>query len=263
MTLPTLSFALLLVAAAFQAVFAFKRKGGLDPVSPFLLGASIALLALTLGIRTVGMSFPAITNLYESLVFFSLAVSAVALAFRLFRRPRISPLVLFGSTVAAAALLALASSPLAPKEVLPPVPALRSYWLVLHVSLAFVGESFFVVAFVSSLLFLATGDGERRTFLDRITYTAIGIGYPIFTAGALVFGAVWAQVAWGSWWSWDPKETWSLVTWLIFSLYLHLRLIRKRTDSLPSIVAAAGFLFALFTFLGVNFLLPGLHAYGG
>ena len=144
----------------------------------------------------------------------------------------------------------------------PPIPALQSHWLVLHVTFSFIGEAFFVIAFVAAIVFLADRSEERRPALDRLIYTSIGIGYPIFTAGALIFGAMWAEVAWGSWWSWDPKETWALVTWLVYTAYLHTRLTRRLRGRLSAVLAIAGFLFTLFTFFGVNYLLPGLHSYG-
>jgi ABC-type transport system involved in cytochrome c biogenesis permease subunit len=162
----------------------------------------------------------------------------------------------------AVVLLAVASSPLIPKEALPPIPALRSAWLLLHVSFSFIGEAFFVAGFITAIVFLATKDEARRLELDRLTYTAIAVGYPFFTAGALVFGAIWAEQAWGRWWTWDPKETWGLVTWLVYTAYLHVRIIMKRKDSLPAIIAVVGFLCTVFTFFGVNYLLPGLHSYG-
>ena len=159
-------------------------------------------------------------------------------------------------------LLAIANSPIAPKAVLAPIPALRSGWLVLHVSFTFVGEAFFVASFVSALAFLLSKDEKRKLDYDRLTYTSIALGFPVFTAGALIFGAIWAERAWGSWWSWDPKETWALVTWLVYAFYLHTRLTRRRKGALPAVAAVVGFLCTLFTFLGVNYLLPGLHSYG-
>ena len=91
---------------------------------------------------------------------------------------------------------------------------------------------------------------------------AVGIGYPVFTAGALVFGAIWAETAWGSWWSWDPKETWALITWLIYTAYLHTRLVKKMRGRTSALLAIIGFLATVFTFFGVNYLLSGLHSYG-
>lgn len=98
--------------------------------------------------------------------------------------------------------------------------------------------------------------------LDEITYKSIAVGFPIFTLGGLIFGAIWANQAWGVYWSWDPKETWSLITWFIYAFYLHGRMIRGWRGKKVAIVAVVGFTAVVFTYLGVNLLLSGLHAYG-
>jgi cytochrome c-type biogenesis protein CcsB len=99
--------------------------------------------------------------------------------------------------------------------------------------------------------------------LDETTYRMIAIGWPLFTAGGLVMGAVWANSAWGTYWSWDPKETWSLITWFIYSLYLHARYVRGWKGTQMAVISAVGFLAVIFTYLGVNLVLSGLHSYGG
>ncbi len=259
---PALSFLLIIASAAFQVFFLFSKKGKRDKVSHWLLGLSALLLGVVIILRSIEMSFPALTGTYESLVFYATLVCLVCLGYRLQTRLPFLPFVQFGATVIAAGILAIATSPLAPKEVLAPIPALRSGWLALHVAFSFIGEAFFVASFVAAIAFLATKDVEKKLSYDRIVYTAIAVGFPIFTTGAIAFGAIWAERAWGQWWSWDPKETWALVTCLVYTFYLHVRFIRKRKDALPSIVAAVGFLCTLFTFFGVNFLLSGLHSYG-
>jgi cytochrome c-type biogenesis protein CcsB len=98
--------------------------------------------------------------------------------------------------------------------------------------------------------------------LDEITYKSIAIGFPIFTLGGLIFGAIWADQAWGVYWSWDPKETWSLITWLIYAFFLHARLLRGWRGHKIAVVAVIGFVAVIFTYLGVNLLLSGLHSYG-
>jgi cytochrome c-type biogenesis protein CcsB len=98
--------------------------------------------------------------------------------------------------------------------------------------------------------------------LDEITYKSIAIGFPIFTLGGLIFGAIWADQAWGVYWSWDPKETWSLITWFFYAFYLHGRMIRGWRGKRVAIVAVLGFVAVIFTYLGVNLLLSGLHSYG-
>lgn len=257
-----LAFIALLAAAAFQAAWLLRGGAKPDPASHWALLAASTLLLAALATRSIAISFVALTGTWESLSFWAAAVGLVLFAWRLSGTPPYRPGIAFGATLAAIVMLSIASSPLIPKDTLPPIPALRSAWLLLHVGFTFVGESFFVASFVAALLQLATKEERRRVELDRVTYTAIALGYPIFTAGALVFGAIWAERAWGRWWSWDPKETWALVTWLVYTAYLHLRLVMKRKDALPAVLAVAGFLCALFTFFGVNYLLPGLHSYG-
>lgn len=99
--------------------------------------------------------------------------------------------------------------------------------------------------------------------LDDLTYKNIAIGFPIFTLGGLIFGAIWADQAWGKYWSWDPKETWSLITWFVYAFYLHARFLRGWRGHKIAIVAVIGFVSTVFTYLGVNLLLSGLHSYGG
>lgn len=99
--------------------------------------------------------------------------------------------------------------------------------------------------------------------LDDLTYKNIAVGFPVFTLGGLIFGAIWADQAWGKYWSWDPKETWSLITWFVYAFYLHARFLRGWRGSKIAVVAVIGFISTVFTYLGVNLLLSGLHSYGG
>lgn len=99
--------------------------------------------------------------------------------------------------------------------------------------------------------------------LDEISYRSIAIGYPIFTLGALIFAMIWAQVAWSRFWGWDPKEVWALITWLFYTAYLHLRLSRGWVGSKSAWLAVIGFLVVLFTLIGVNLVIAGLHSYAG
>lgn len=97
--------------------------------------------------------------------------------------------------------------------------------------------------------------------LDNISYRIIGLGFPLLTIG-IIAGAVWANEAWGSYWSWDPKETWALITWLVFAAYLHARITKGWQGRRPAILAATGFLVVWVCYLGVNLLGKGLHSYG-
>lgn len=104
--------------------------------------------------------------------------------------------------------------------------------------------------------------GISPGILDDLTYKSIAVGFPIFTLGGLIFGAIWADQAWGKYWSWDPKETWSLILWFVYAFYLHARFLRGWRGNKIAIVAVIGFICTIFTYLGVNLLLSGLHAYG-
>lgn len=145
-------------------------------------------------------------------------------------------------------------------EVKPLMPALRSPWLSIHVMTAMLSYSFFAVSFVMALLLLRDHDDPRRqAMLDDWSYRLVLIGLPLLTV-MLVTGSVWAEYAWGAYWSWDWKETWALVTWLVYALYLHLRVTgwRLRRAAVLNII---GFAVVVFTFFGVSYLLPGLHSY--
>ena len=269
----TAAFFLTIVSAVIQIVFLLRKGRPRDPVSHWLLGAAALGLLATLALRSIQIRFAALTNTYESLVFFSAALCAVLFIMRARSdakaRPdakarsgrKLPPAAQFGATLVCIVLLALSSSPLAPQSVQPPIPALRSLWLALHVAFSFAGEAFFVVSFAAGISWFIARRPEAREDLDRLVATSIGIGYPVFTAGALIFGAVWAETAWGSWWSWDPKETWALVTWLVYTAYLHVRLVRKVRGAWSAALAIAGFAAAAFTFFGVNYLLSGFHSY--
>ena len=109
---------------------------------------------------------------------------------------------------------------------------------------------------------IITGFKVSAETLDDLTYKSIAIGFPIFTLGGLIFGAIWADQAWGKYWTWDPKETWSLITWFFYAFYLHSRLMRGWKGRKVAVVAVLGFVAVIFTYLGVNLLLSGLHSYG-
>lgn len=257
----TIAFLSIILSAVIEVIFLFRKSSTPEPVSHYFHLTAAVLLFITTVYRSIRIDFVAVTNTFESLVFFSACIMLILFVYRIQTRWRVVPLIQFGATIIAILLLALASSPLVPSTIQPPIPALQSYWLVLHVTLSFIGESFFVVGFVAAIYYLAVQDDEKKRGADRFLYTSIAIGYPIFTAGALVFGAIWAEVAWGAYWSWDPKETWALITWLTYTAFLHARLVRRFRGKVSAYLSIIGFAFTLFTFLGVNYLLPGLHSY--
>jgi cytochrome c-type biogenesis protein CcsB len=142
---------------------------------------------------------------------------------------------------------------------------------------SFLSKSLFPVlvawALVAGLLWLVWSKGmalkrilkqyvPSQDVLDDVTYRMIAIGWPLLTGG-IITGAVWANSAWGTYWSWDPKETWSLITWFVYAIYLHSRYVRGWKGTQMAVISAVGFLAVIFTYLGVNLVLSGLHSYGG
>jgi cytochrome c-type biogenesis protein CcsB len=153
------------------------------------------------------------------------------------------------------------------------MPALNSFWRVPHVGTAILAYASFTLAFVLGILYLLRqrSEGKKTSFwgsrlpsleqLDQLTYRTVAFGFLMQTAMVLT-GAVWAQFAWGRYWGWDPKETWSMITWLIYAAYLHTRTTKGWRGRKSAIVAIFGFLAVLFTFFGITYILSGLHSYG-
>ena len=254
----TITFFLYILSALVYLASGFARKERWAGTGLLLAAAGLVAHSGALIFRTVVSRHAPFTNMYESLSFLAWAtVLALIILDRKLRIPRVAPYLM----LIVVALVALASSPLMPKDAAPLVPALQSYWLWLHVSVTLLGEAFFAVAFVASLLYLAADTEEKKERLDALSYRAVAVGFPLFTLGGLVFGMVWAYKAWGTYWSWDPKEVWSLITWFVFALYLHTRIVMGWKGKRSALIAIIGFLAALFTYFGVNYLLSGLHSY--
>jgi cytochrome c-type biogenesis protein CcsB len=151
------------------------------------------------------------------------------------------------------------------KTIEPLVPALQSNWLLAHVGVAIVAYGAFAISFATALLYILKEYYNYKWLpakekLNDLTYQLIALAFPFMTL-VLITGAVWAEQAWGTYWSWDPKETWSLITWLIYLGYLHSRLVLRWKGKASAWLAVIGFLAVIFTYLGVNFLLSGLHSY--
>lgn len=172
-----------------------------------------------------------------------------------------------GTFVVPLLLIVIGYAALRNKEIQPLMPALKSWWLVIHVSLAILSYGSFAVATGTSLMFLIQDKKESKDArlpskekLDEITYRAVLVGF-LFLSMTIVTGALWAKKSWGRYWAWDPKETWSLVTWIIYTLYLHLRKSKGLADKKSAWFCIIGFIAVLFTYIGVNTFLPSLHSY--
>ncbi|MFC2169973.1 c-type cytochrome biogenesis protein CcsB [Acidobacteriota bacterium] len=265
-TLFLISFALYIISAFLYFSFQFSKKESLAKTGYKFAFIGLISHSIALILRTVESGHAPFTNMYESLSFLAwssiLAFVIIEAKFKIPRAGAYFMLIVIG-------LMALASSPLMPREATPLVPALQSYWLWLHVSVTLVGEAFFAVAFITSILYLSADSkkikgiesGLSAEKLDSVSYKCIAIGFPLFTLGGLIFGMIWAFKAWGTYWSWDPKEVWSLITWFVFALYLHTRIVMGWKGRRSAFIAILGFLAAIFTYFGVNYLLAGLHSY--
>lgn len=139
----------------------------------------------------------------------------------------------------------------------PLMPALQSPWLTVHVITAAVAYAAFTVAAGSAFIQICRSGSSIG---DEQIYRLVGCGFALLSV-SIVLGAIWAEQAWGRYWTWDPKETWALVTWIVYAIYLHLHRHREWRGSHARIMVIAGFILVLFTFFGVNYLLPGLHSY--
>ncbi len=210
-----------------------------------------------------------ITNLHESLSFFSLTVIGVFIAFE-----RKYHVFILGSFVTPLALILMLASSLYPSAIPELPPALMSKWLFVHTTLAFISYASFAVAFGAAIMYLIQERFLKKKrlgplyqklpsldILDEINYRCLTIGFPLLTI-AIITGAIWAETAWGTYWSWDPKETWSLITWFIYAALLHGRLTTGWRGKRAALFSIVGFFVLLFTFLGVN-LLPSesMHSY--
>ena len=233
------------------------------------LWAKIAFIATLVGFvlltgglvaRSLAAGRLPVANLYEFLLLFTWGIVGVY----------IYTAVKYNLTGAGAVVLPLVVgilgySSLLGSEIRPLLPALQSYWLKLHVLTAVLAYGAFTVAFALSVLYLLgislkEDKGQSEKLLDKLIYQLTAFGFAFLTL-VILTGAIWAEEVWGTWWSWDPKETWSLITWLIYASYLHLRRSPYWQGKRGAWLSCLGFTAVLFTLLGVTLLLPGLHSY--
>jgi cytochrome c-type biogenesis protein CcsB len=216
-----------------------------------------------------------LSNLYESVVFFAWTIVLIYVILDLKYKQRA-----VGAFVIPFAFLGMIWAQLQLSDAIEPlVPALQSNWLTYHVITCFLGYAAFAVACGVSIMYLIKHGKEENNadgspaggllsvfpsirVLDDINYKAIMIGFPLLTLG-IITGAAWANYAWGTYWSWDPKETWSLIVWFIYAAFLHARFTRGWVGKKAAWLSVIGFAATIFCYLGVNLVLSGLHSYGG
>ena len=288
--LGVLVFYVLLVNLPISLVAVFKKKPSFA-VRLFTIVVNLFITLQLLFRWSISGHFP-ISNLYESLYFLTWGITLGQL---LIEREYQSPII---PTIAIPIeLLTVAFACFALPEDLKIssnlVPALRSSWLVMHVSVVMLSYAALIIGSLlsASVLFInsnkplqirssSSGIGgfkmstnypvsdfvdpiefSHSEELDTLSYRSILIGFVLLTLG-LISGAVWANEAWGTWWSWDPKETWAFISWLFYAAYLHMRISKGWQGRKPALLATTGFLVVIVCYLGVNFLGIGLHSYG-
>lgn len=215
--------------------------------------------------RGIGAGRLPLTNQYEFATSFAWGLCLLSLVFIIRFR-----FYVMGAFISPVVFLMIGYAAMQSREVRELMPALRSNWLGFHVSTAIIAYGAFGVSFVVGIIFLLRDRLKAHGFLDQhipdkekldlIEYRSVALGI-LFLTFTIITGAIWAERAWGSYWSWDPKETWSLVTWIIYATYLHLRIRRGYKGKSAAVFAVIGFICVLFTYVGVNTLLPGVHSY--
>ncbi|WP_280416300.1 c-type cytochrome biogenesis protein CcsB [Nocardia carnea] len=252
------------------------------PLSERLGNIAFSVLFVAVGLQIASIvlrgfatgRFP-LGNMYE---FVSMATAAAAVVGLVFMRdPRYRSMWAF-LLVPVLILMFLAGTVLY-SDAAPVVPALRSFWLPLHVTIVSIGSGVFLVSGIASLLFLyrlrqpegaesgnVLGAVARRLpdarTLDRLAYRTTIIGFPLFGAG-VILGAIWAEAAWGRFWGWDPKETCSFIAWVLYAAYLHARATSGWRDTKAAWINVAGFVAMLFNLFIINLVVSGLHSYSG
>ena len=265
----------------------FSKNQSFFQIGKLFILFSNLLFTITLLSRWIGEGYFPLSNLYESLIFLSWGISSVHLFVEQKTKSRLigsitSPILFFLSGFSSLTL------PVDMQKALPLVPSLQSNWLMMHVSMMMVSYSTLILGSLLSILYLALNffnskkslsflnntnnnislnssmNTSKISILETVdiwSYRIIGLGFPFLTIG-IISGAVWANEAWGSYWSWDPKETWALITWIVFAIYLHSRLLKGWQGEKAAVVGSFGFFVIWICYLGVNFLGKGLHSYG-
>jgi cytochrome c-type biogenesis protein CcsB len=209
-----------------------------------------------------------ITNIHESLSFLSLCLAGFFIYLKTFYRASV-----LGAVVSPVLAVLITFALSFPSEIRPLPPVLQSFWLPIHTIFAFVGNAVFFMGFLVSIIYLVAERHVKRKkgnsilpglpsleTLDRINYKCMSIGFPLLTIG-IITGSIWAECAWGSYWSWDPKETWSLITWIVYAIMVHNRLAIGWRGRKTAYMMILGFAAVAVTFVGVSFFVGGLHSY--
>lgn len=271
-------FYLMLVAYILSMLFYWwwlaSRREAVGRMAVVLAVSGFVGNTIAIGLRMIIAHRPPLANGYEFLLTFCWGIMVVFLVTRF--RFRLKPLGAFVLPIPALLLLFVLIG-MRPEErsAMAIAPALRSSWLTIHVVTAILAYGAFAVSFSLGIMYLLKQGRDSRDSLgghgllsrfpseeaiDELAYKVVGFAFPLLTL-CIITGAVWANYTWGTYWSWDPKETWSLITWIIYAGYLHARMTFAWKGRRAAKLAVLGFIAVLFTFFGVNYFLSGLHSY--
>lgn len=257
-----------LAATIVGIIELFKGRKITSHIMLFLVGAGFALHTANILYRYVAAGHIPITNFHESTSFFSWSI--ILIFFLLQFRYKVK---ILSSFVMPVVLLLMLSSSMLSSEIRPLSPVLQSYWLTIHTVIAFLGNAAFALAFGVGTMYLIQEHHVKSKHLgglfarlpslqtlDELNYRLITMGFPLLTL-AIITGSLWAESAWGSFWRWDPREVWSLVSWFIYAIILHARLVAGWRGKRAAILSIAGFLTILIAFFGIKLLHKGLHVF--
>ncbi len=256
------------IATIAGLVELFKSKKTSSKLALYLSLVGFVFHTVNIIIRYVEGGHIPVTDMHEATSFFSWCI-LVLFFFHEFRYK----LGLLSSFIMPIVFIFMFSAAIFPREIKVLSPALQSYWFGIHVIFAFLGDAAFAMACGIGIMYLiqekyVKSKNLSKLFmklpslqtLDEINYHLITLGFPLLTL-AMITGVIWANSAWGSYWRWDPKEVWSLITWLIYALVLHLRLTVGWRGKKAAILSIVGFIIVIFAFFGVTLILEGRHTF--
>ncbi len=263
-----LALTLYFLATVSGIIEIFRRKKGTSRIAFYLALAGFFFHTGNIVVRYVEGGHIPVTSMHEATSFFSWCV----LVLFFFHEFRYKP-GLLSSFIMPIVFILMFSSSIFPREIKALSPVLQSYWFGIHVVLAFLGDAAFAMACGVGFMYLLQEryvkskrlSGLFRKLpslqvLDEINYHLITLGFPLLTF-AMITGVIWAHSAWGTFWRWDPKEIWSLITWLIYAFVLHLRLTVGWRGRKAAILSIIGFAVVIFAFFGVSLILKGRHVF--
>lgn len=272
LALSSATFIYALASVFYIGSFTFKKqllaKAGFIVLVIGFFDNTLGIILRWVESYQMGYGHAPFASMYESLVFFSWTVAILYIFVEL--KYKESIIGVFATPLIFLAIAYASLSPDISSKISPLIPALKSNWLIAHVITCFLGYAGFAVAFGFSLMYFVKpkNSDDKSIFaklpswelIDELTYQMVVFGFLFLTIG-IITGAVWANSAWGTYWSWDPKETWSLITWFVYAIFMHLRMMKGWHGRHLAWVSIIGFLAVMFTYFGVNYLLSGLHSY--